>query len=325
MYKPAEMDLWQGRVDEAENEDDDPLACRWHQKVQRLSDSELSGIALLGFACDEGVRRNKGRPGAASGPDAIRTSLANMAWHHELVYDAGNVSCQGPGLEHVQGVFAEQIQSLLTQGHFPLGLGGGHEMAYASFLGLAQHLQMTDSKLSIGIINFDAHFDLRDTRKGPSSGTPFFQIAHYCQQKNMPFHYCCLGISQLSNTVSLFKRADKLGVSYLLDEEVSVLDLPKSLSLLDEFIHRCDVLYLTIDMDVFPASLVPGVSAPATRGVSLEIVETLINVIKKAEKKGKPKLRLADLAEYNPLFDIDQQGARVAARLVYLITRPWSQ
>ena len=33
------------------------------------------GVVVLGFASDEGVRRNKGRVGAADGPDALRAAL----------------------------------------------------------------------------------------------------------------------------------------------------------------------------------------------------------------------------------------------------------
>lgn len=32
----------------------------------------------MGFACDEGVKRNAGRPGAAGAPDALRKALANI-------------------------------------------------------------------------------------------------------------------------------------------------------------------------------------------------------------------------------------------------------
>jgi formiminoglutamase (EC 3.5.3.8) len=52
---------------------------------------DAQGIALLGFVCDEGVRRNQGRTGAAEGPQAIRQALANMASHagHERLVDMG--------------------------------------------------------------------------------------------------------------------------------------------------------------------------------------------------------------------------------------------
>ncbi len=36
-------------------------------------------------------------------------------------------------------------------------------------------------------------------------------------------------------------------------------------------------------------------------------------------RHGSPKLLLADLAEFNPAFDIDNQTARLAARLAWTI------
>ncbi len=36
-------------------------------------------VALIGFACDEGVRRNHGRVGAAAGPEALRLALGKLA------------------------------------------------------------------------------------------------------------------------------------------------------------------------------------------------------------------------------------------------------
>ncbi len=61
-------------------------------------------IALMGFACDEGVKRNAGRPGAAGGPDALRKALANMASHqgHERLVDLGNWVAPTPDLEGAQ-------------------------------------------------------------------------------------------------------------------------------------------------------------------------------------------------------------------------------
>ena len=64
-------------------------------------------------------------------------------------------------------------------GHRVVGLGGGHEIAWASYQGIAQALQ-DDARLArLGIVNFDAHFDLRKPEvAGPgTSGTPFLQIA----------------------------------------------------------------------------------------------------------------------------------------------------
>ncbi len=202
---------------------------------------------------------------------------------------------------------------LLDEGHFPLVLGGGHEVAFGSWSGLNLHLA---GRGRVGIINFDAHFDLRMKLEQASSGTPFFQIAEQCAAQGTPFTYACLGVAETANTRALFARAEALGVWHVLDEAMTPAELPVLLSGLDAFIARCDHLYLTIDLDVLPAAVMPGVSAPAARGVELAVIEPLI-----AHIRASGKLRLADLAEYNPSLDQDNRSARVAARLVHQLTK----
>ncbi|MGY3915160.1 formimidoylglutamase [Aeromonas australiensis] len=317
-FNPVDMSLWQGRQDPEDGE----LALRWHDKVLPWQEAQpwtagaqdTAGVVLLGFACDEGVRRNKGRVGAAGAPQAIRKLLANTAWHlNSPVYDGGDVSCLDGDLDAAHGRLAERVAAALDLGHFPLVLGGGHEVAFGSWSGLNRHL---GGEGRVGIINFDAHFDLRMKLELASSGTPFFQIAEQCAAQGAPFHYACLGVAETANTQALFARAKALGVWHVLDEAMTQAELPALLSGLDAFIADCDHLYLTIDLDVLPAAVMPGVSAPAARGVELAVIEPLI-----AHIRASGKLRLADLAEYNPTLDQDNRSARVAARLVHLLTR----
>ncbi|KEA63501.1 Formiminoglutamase [Marinobacterium lacunae] len=306
-------EIWCGRVDA----DEAPgLATRLHQVITPLSE-EPAGLALVGFCSDEGVRRNQGRTGAAEAPDRIRRLLVNLPWSPERpVYDAGNIRCEAQELEHAHQVLADRVTSLLDSGHLPFVLGGGHEVAYGSWLGLAQHLEAQGAVPRIGIINFDAHFDLRNDTQGCSSGTPFLQIANACERKGYPFRYCCLGVSEMSNTRALFQRAEQLGVSYRKDADMGINQLDETRAQLKQFMDGCDLLYLTIDLDVLPAWVAPGVSAPAARGVDLDVLEPLIEAV-----RASGKLRLADMAEYNPAFDIDQRTARVAARLFHCIVK----
>ena len=66
MYIPPEKNSWSGRIDDMY----DKTSFRYHQVVELKSvDEELKDvdqhISLISFACDEGVRRNAGRVGAA--------------------------------------------------------------------------------------------------------------------------------------------------------------------------------------------------------------------------------------------------------------------
>lgn len=310
-----DMSLWQGRTDP------EPDSDRWHQRIEPLTNNAAPGCALLGFESDAGVARNQGRTGAAEGPNALRRALAPLAWHRTApAYDAGNVRCVDDGLEAAQQVLADRLTSLLTAGHLPIVLGGGHEVAYASWLGLAQSFMPkgSDSKTApprIGIINLDAHFDLRDPAHIRSSGTPFAQIADQCQKHGWSFRYACLGVSRAANTRALFTRANTLGTLIREDREIDALRLDSIVRDVQRFIAKCDHIYLTIDLDVLPAAEAPGVSAPAARGVSLALIEPLVEAV-----RDSGKLRLADLAELNPSLDIDGRTARAAARLVHLLS-----
>ncbi|HCF1768247.1 TPA: formimidoylglutamase [Pseudomonas aeruginosa] len=306
MYPAPDMSLWQGRIDSQEGAD----ARRWHQWMRPYADDAEAASVLLGFASDEGVRRNQGRQGARHGPPALRRALANLAWHGEqAIYDAGDIVA-GDDLEAAQECYAQRVADLLARGHRVVGLGGGHEIAYASFAGLARHLSRHERLQRIGILNFDAHFDLRHAERA-SSGTPFRQIAELCQASDWPFAYCCLGISRLSNTAALFDQAQRLGVRYLLDRQLQPWNLERSEAFLDSFLQSVDHLYLTVCLDVLPAAQAPGVSAPSAHGVEMPVVEHLVR-----RAKASGKLRLADIAELNPQLDSDQRTARIAARLV---------
>jgi Arginase/agmatinase/formimionoglutamate hydrolase, arginase family len=161
------------------------------------------------------------------------------------------------------------------------------------------------------IINFDAHFDLRQKRPA-NSGTPFDQIASDCAERGVPFNYVCFGISDLGNTASLFAHAERLGVRYVLDIDMQEPQLPQRLDDLRQLMDAADDIYLTIDLDVLPAATAPGVSAPAALGVPLSVVEAMVQHV-----RASGKLRAADIAEYNPSLDQDKRTARAAARLAY--------
>lgn len=317
MDRPFDRGVWSGRSDPEEGAG----GTRWHEVVAPYSPHAPAGVVLIGFACDEGVNRNKGRIGAQKGPHALRKALAGKAWHGSVpLYDLGDVACLDGDLAAAQRRLADGITQCLHEGHRVIVIGGGHEVAYGSYLGQAQFLAQRDPYATpkIGIVNFDAHFDLRNNATVNSSGTPFLQIAQDCEQRGWPFHYGVFGICQDANTRSLFARAQALGVTHVLDEEITPWQLPQVQQTLSDFLRGLDALYLTFCLDVLPAAQAPGVSAPAARGVSLPLMETLL--LQGLREAPCPVL-VADIAELNPTFDLDQRTAKVAARLVHLLTR----
>jgi formiminoglutamase len=183
---------WKGRIDSLEDVD----AFRWHQCIRKIDLNTIkdtdnlsikNSFCFIGFICDEGVLRNLGRPGASKGPQYLRKEMANLAWDNErniALFDAGNVFCKNRDLETAQAVLSIAISKILDLGLIPILLGGGHDIAFAHFNGITNYLDNCEPNKTLGIVNFDAHFDLRPLKEDKgSSGTMFRQIADVCQKK----------------------------------------------------------------------------------------------------------------------------------------------
>lgn len=304
--------VWQGREDGVGLE---------HRRLHHLVRAEQMGLGnddaefkatLLGFACDEGVQRNQGRVGAKNAPLAIRQALANLPVHGNWsLRDGGDICCDDGHLELAQQQLANEITTILAEKRFPIVLGGGHEVAFASFSGIWAFAQQQKELPKIGVINFDAHFDLRCAEHA-TSGTPFYQAAECMHAAGQSFSYLCLGIAKHANTAALFQRAKEWNVIYALDDELSPHTMPSALEKLNNFLASVDWVYLSVDLDVFHAAIAPGVSAPAVRGIDLASFEVCFSEIIKSQK-----VKLLDIAECNPLYDRDGQTAKLAAYIVY--------
>ncbi len=308
-----DMSVWTGRVDTA----DGPDALRWHQMVEVLRPGVPPGVVLIGFACDEGVRRNGGRVGAKDGPKAIRAALANLAWHRgeHPVYDACDVRCDDGDMEGAQARLAEAVARAIRAGHRPLILGGGHETAWGTFQGVVA----AKPDANLGVINIDAHLDLRADEPG-NSGTPFYQMAKWCANRGRKFRYLCAGSAEPSNTLALFNRLAELDGEHIPDTDFVPLDRKEPREYIAEFVRRADAVHLSIDLDVLPAATMPAVSAPAARGIAIEVVELILDRV-----LTSGKVAAVDVVELNPQFDLDNRGTRVAARLAWQVTKDWDR
>ena len=114
-YQPLKNDVWQGRIDDPEDKE----SFRWHQVIKPIDLSKPAGkitaifpeiaqkkkrlegihmgsrgFCFLGFCCDEGVKRNPGRAGAALAPLLIRREMSNFPHifpEGTGIYDASNI------------------------------------------------------------------------------------------------------------------------------------------------------------------------------------------------------------------------------------------
>lgn len=312
-YRKPELSIWKGR----------PSGDRayLHENIQLL-DLNASDIAtqtalqpaLIGYACDAGVKRNLGRVGAADGPAALRGAMGRMPLLREgpeFLWDAGDFTCSDGNLESAQEGFSKGIGRLIQMGYFPMGIGGGHDIAYAHYKGLSETL---GQGMRLGILNFDAHLDLRKPEPLPHSGSPFLQIAKHSEDAGTDFRYCCLGVRRDANPQELWDRASDLNVTLIERGELQPATLSEVLKKTRAFLDTIDALYLTIDLDGFASAYAPGVSAPSPMGFTPDIILPVLDLVLESRK-----LRSLDIAELNPEYDTDSQTAVLAAALFHKI------
>jgi formiminoglutamase len=271
----------------------------------QLRDHHIPRIVLAGFPSDEGVRRNHGRPGAALAPRAIRDAFhdldagANDALLRLLGHtkDLGDTRVTGD-LEADQLRLAETISPCLAAGAVPIILGGGHETAYGHFLAHVSAGQ------TVTILNWDAHPDVRPLNDGQGhSGSPFRQsILH---QSGRCRQYVVAGLlgARLIPEHLEFIAQNRGRFYWRSDLSIEAID--------SIYASLPGPLMVSFDMDAVDAAFAPGVSAPATGGMTPELW------LHACQAAGRNPATLSmDLVEVNPQFDTDRRTVHFAASSV---------
>jgi formiminoglutamase len=314
-YLPPDPNLWQGRADI-------PADSCFYQHVRLLNllnekprkNAPLS-FALLGFKCDEGVQRDLGRPGASEGPTAIRHRLARLPLLKPNIecFDVGNITCADHDLESSQQALADVIAMLLQQNIRPILIGGGHELAWGHYQGIAKSYSQ---QKRLGIINFDAHFDMhpmQPSHRG-SANTAFYQIAEAHQAEQRHFDYNCIGIQHVGNIRQSFDIAKQHEVKLILADEMHLGQQEKCFDFVDRVIDENDIMYVSLSLDVFSPAFAPGVGTIQPLGLNPWHVIPLLR-----QAAASSKVISYDIAEHVPRYDIDHRTAKLAAAMIYEI------
>lgn len=292
----------------SKNDPDDPrMGDITERNPEAFPDS--ARVVLVGVPQHIGVERNGGRIGAAQAPDAIRKMLYRLTPYdaerglsipHGALFDAGNIDCEGD-LEEIHGRLKEVIAVICGAGLIPLVLGGGHDITYAAASGV--HARYG----TLGMINFDAHLDVRPPIPQRNSGTSFRMLIE--EEKLNPECFVEFGIQPFANAQSHVEWLRRRGGT------IQTLDRIRSVGFADALESGMQTalsggrpLYGTLDIDGVRAADAPGVSATMPDGFAAA------DLLAAARALGEnPNCVALDIVEVNPLFDIDNRTAKLAA------------
>jgi arginase len=239
--------------------------------------------------------------GAALAPPAIRAALSSdstNSWNEDvanvtpLLEDAGDLAFDV--VDDVPTAIEVGIGGLLDSGATPILLGGDHSITWPIV-----HAIRRAHPSRLTILHLDAHPDLYDQFEGNrlSHACPFARI----MEEGLANQLVQIGIRTMTGHQQ--EQARRFGVE--------VTPMRSGLQAMVTSARRMEgPVYLSVDLDVLDPAFAPGVSHPEPGGLTTRELITILQAIPRGRLVG------ADLVELNPLNDLRDLTARVAAKLV---------
>ncbi|WP_255151060.1 formimidoylglutamase [Halorarius halobius] len=265
-----------------------------------LNDADAYDAVLVGEPYDGAVI---GRRGAREGPAAIRRELAGVKSHQfdagpvRSVGDLGTVPIPEGDTAAVQSAVRETAAAVHDADAFPVFLGGDNSLTYANVAPLLDG--------SVGVVNLDAHLDVREPQDGPTSGTPYRQLLDAGLDA-----YACVGARHFETSTRYHDYVRERGGAVVTSEEVGADPVAAADAALDAM-AGVDRLYVSLDCDVLDAAAAPGVSAPTPGGLSTRGCFRLLRML-----AADDRVAGFEVVECAPPLDRDGLTVAAAARAV---------
>ena len=251
------------------------------------------------------------RRGAAEAPEAIRNALAGVKTHHfdtgavEAVADLGDIDIPDGSVAEVQDSIRESTELVHALDALPVFLGGDNSLTVPNVAPL-----LDDS--SVGVLNIDAHLDVREIRDGPTSGTPYRQLHESGLDR-----YACLGARHFETSTAYHDYVCENGGTVVTAEEVGE-DLSEAVDRALSGLDGVDRLYCSVDIDVLDASYC-GSSAPTPGGLLPRELFQIVRLVADDER-----IAGFELVECAPPLDSNGRTVDAAARTVAHFLSGWA-
>ena len=196
--------------------------------------------------------------GTALGPQAILDASCQLELFdgksvpaNKGIYTSTLVDCTGSVTDVLQRITTE-VDRTLGHNKIPVVLGGEHTITLGTVTGLEQKYK------SFGIIQFDAHADLRDSYQG--TGYSHACVMKRIHDKKIPIFQ--LGTRSYSHEEHILRHQDN--IAFLDAEEIHLHGI-KRFTLPDNF---PDKVFITFDIDSLDPSVMPATGTPVPGGLS---------------------------------------------------------
>lgn len=279
---------------------------------------EDAKICIMGVPFDNAVSLNKG---TAKAPEHLRALSVDLSDVTEdfveikdgILYDFGDIHPELDWKAYFEDV-KEKAFEVFTAGGFPLFIGGDHSVT----IPLQKAFSKFYSGKKIGIIHFDAHYDLCPSYDGhpwSHACTEARALEDVCGGQDLSF--VGIRVAELQE-LELMKQYP--GITTVRALDVYDRGARTVAAELAEKYKDYDAVYLTLDIDVLDPAFAPGTGTPVAGGLSSrELIELFKVLIRKAPIKAM------DIVEVAPPLDVNDVTSWAALRMIHEVLSKFSQ
>lgn len=196
--------------------------------------------------------------GTAKGPEAIieaSNELERITGHAEPcvegIFTEEPLNCDGP-LPEVMERLAHRTEAAIRAGKVPVTLGGEHSLSYGAVIGVARALNQP-----IGIVQIDAHADLRNAYQGEKHSHA--SVMHLLAEEGV--RLAQFGVRAFSTEEAqsrLRNHVFHVDAEELVTGNIHSVDLPADFP---------ELVYVSFDVDGLDPSLMPATGTPVPGGL----------------------------------------------------------
>ena len=167
------------------------------------------------------------------------------------IYTHPPLDCTGSSEEVLEEI-RKCTAGVAELGSIPVLLGGEHTVTFGALKALKE------KHGSFGVVQFDAHADLRDTYEG----SPWSHACVMHRALDLGLALFQIGVRSMSFPETEVRKKHKVG--FVDGYEIGTTGLPESL-LPDDFPEK---IYVTFDVDGLDPSVIPGTGTPEPGGLT---------------------------------------------------------
>jgi arginase len=290
-------------------------------------------VHVLGVPMDLG----SGRRGVDMGPSAIRIAgleerLRELG--HEVV-DEGDLVIKNmeelkvgdvraryvAEIARAAKLAAAKIERVMSQGHFPLVLGGDHSISVGTVSGIAAFARTKRKK--VGLLWIDAHGDINTPDTSPSGNIHGMPVASLLgegpaaltgiggtEPKVDPRNVALVGIRSLDAGEKVRLKRHGVQVHTMADVDRNGIHriMKKALAWVTA---GTDYVHVSFDLDAVDPTVAPGVGTPVKGGLDYREAHLIMEIL-----HDSGVMTSLEMVEVNPILDDRNASGAFAVELV---------